>query len=92
MKFIAIAVAVAAFTVSSPVQAGKFYSDQLCQAWFKKLDRNRDGSIGGGEDPQGYVERATLSFETGRSRSQFIVSRTFFIRECGNGIMGKPRV
>jgi hypothetical protein len=92
MKPVILFAAAAVLALSPPASAGKIYSEQLCLSWFKKLDRNRDGSIGGGEDPQGYVERATLAFEDGSSRGNFLVGKAFFMRECGNGIMGKPRL
>lgn len=78
--------------VSPQAMAGNSYSAAQCNAWFKKIDRNKDGSIGPSENANQYLARITLGSESENRSDNFIMSRAFFIAECSIGSLGKPAV
>jgi hypothetical protein len=67
------------------------YSQQQCKAWFTKIDRNGDGTIGANEGADKFLARITLASENDGSRGTFIMQRSFFIAECNIGSLGKPQ-
>jgi hypothetical protein len=69
-----------------PAQAANYPAAQ-CQSWFKANDRNRDGTLGIGENVGKFYDRITLANEDDDS---FIMSRAFFIAECKIGSFGRP--
>jgi hypothetical protein len=71
--------------------AGKTYSPQQCKAWFNKVDRNNDGSIGEAENSEGFLARITLASESDSKSGTFIMSQRFFVDECAIGSLGKPQ-
>jgi hypothetical protein len=77
---------------SSQAFSKNTYSTQNCTAWFNKVDRNNDGSIGASENADGYLARVTLGNETESSSGAFIMSRAFFVAECKIGSLGKPEL
>jgi hypothetical protein len=77
---------------SSSAFAANSYSAQQCNAWFNKVDRNKDGSIGSAENADSFLARITLGSETEGSSDSFIMSKTFFVAECKIGSLGKPDV
>jgi hypothetical protein len=87
--FIMTAMAVTLFT-HSPAFAGNSYSTQQCNAWFNKVDRNNDGSLGASENANMFLAGITLASETDNNSESFIMSKRFFIAECMIGSLGKP--
>jgi hypothetical protein len=75
---------------ASPAASKNTYSEKQCLSWFKKVDRNRDNSIGASENADAYLARITLGSETEGSSDTFIMSKTFFVAECKIGSLGKP--
>ena len=64
------------------------YSAAQCAAWFKKIDRNRDGFIGPNEGASMFLARITLANED--SNGSYSMPRSFFVSECAIAAFGKP--
>ena len=91
MKFWMTSVATIATLFFSPHAFSKnTHTAQQCTAWFNKVDRNNDGSIGASENADGFLARITLGSETEGSSGSFIMSKSFFLAECKIGSLGKP--
>ena len=91
MKFLIITAAATAMLFPSlQALAGNSYSTQQCKAWFNKVDRNKDGSIGSAENADGFLARITLASETEGRSGTYIMSKAFFVAECSIGSLGKP--
>lgn len=73
-----------------PVLAGNSVSAQTCRAWFNRVDRNNDGSIGTTENARVYFDKITLGGSGKASDDQHIMQKAFFLRECAIGSFGKP--
>jgi hypothetical protein len=67
------------------------YSAQSCNSWFRAVDRNGDGSLGKSERADEFLGRVTLASETDGADGTFVMSRSFFVRECVIGSLGKPQ-
>jgi hypothetical protein len=88
--FLVTAAAITVLFASPQVFAGNSYSTQQCKAWFNKVDRNKDGSIGSAENADGFLARITLASETEGRDGTYIMSKAFFVAECSIGSLGKP--
>lgn len=94
MKTFIVGLAISTLLFFAPHASAKnSYSAKQCTAWFNKVDRNNDGSIGTTENADGYLARVTLGSESESSSSgSFIMSRSFFVTECKIGSLGKPEL
>jgi hypothetical protein len=61
-----------------------------CAAWFKSIDRNRDGSIGPNENAARYMNKITLAGAESNAEDDAIMSKRFFLTECRAGNFGRP--
>jgi hypothetical protein len=92
MKTLSFMVIVSTLAVV-PVEAlaGVKYSSQQCNAWFAKIDRNKDGSIGPNENAASFYDRITLAGSGNDRDDSFIMGKAFFVAECKIGSLGKPK-
>jgi hypothetical protein len=60
---------------------------QKCKVWFANADRNKDGSLGPGENASTFYDRVTLANEVDEN---YVMSRAFFLAECAIGSFGRP--
>jgi hypothetical protein len=74
----------AAFAANRP-------SAQQCSAWFKKMDRNGDGTLSNGENSRRFIDKITLATTSNGGDGDTTMGRAFFIKECSIGSFGMPQ-
>jgi hypothetical protein len=77
------------FTALSSASLATNYSTGQCQAWFRSVDRNQDGSLSSKENASMFLSRITLANDNDRD---YIMTQSFFVAECKIGSLGKPPV
>lgn len=88
---IALSIAIATLVAASlPAHAGNKVSAAECRAWFSRLDKNGDGSLGKTENATMYFNRITLATPTKGSGDDHIMKQAFFLAECAVGSFGRP--
>jgi hypothetical protein len=78
--------------VPSAAVAAPDYSASQCAAWFSAIDRNHDGTLSSREGADSFLARVTLASEEQDSSGGYTMARPFFMTECGNGSLGKPKI
>ena len=92
MTFFKMAAAAALLSLSPmAAMAADTPSAEQCDAWFVKVDNNKDGTLGEQEESPKYADMITKgSVSESDSMPQVTVTKDRFIKACLNGSFGMP--
>ena len=63
---------------------------EQCDAWFTKLDTNKDGTVSGEETKTLTVSSAQAGTQSGSNQDSMIWTKDQFASECAKGTYGMP--
>ncbi len=92
MTFLKMAMAAVLLTLSPmAAMAAEIPSADQCEAWFVKVDNNKDGTLGEQEESPKYADMITKgSVSESDSMPQVTVTKARFIKACLDGSFGMP--
>lgn len=97
MTFFKMAAAAALLTLL-PVtaMAAEMPSAEQCDAWFTKVDSNKDGALGQQEEAAKYAGMISSSSVAQKNNSTsadaLILQKDIFMTECAKGTFGMPQM
>ena len=92
MTFFKMAAAAVLLTLSPmAAMAAEMPSAEQCDAWFTKVDSNKDGSLGDQEDAVKYADLISKGSEgTATGTPNVIMKKEDFLVACVKGTFGMP--
>jgi hypothetical protein len=95
MTFFKMAAATAVLALMPmTAMAAEMPTAEQCDAWFVKVDSNKDGALGQQEDASKYAGMISGSSVADKNSSTsadaLILTKEIFMTECGKGTFGMP--